>query len=218
MSAVLAIQVSLGVAAIVFLLKVLLQSNFEKFIEDHQWNSLLTLFVRHVQERKSFWFLFGLLSGAWIISVILPYVTAGEPYVDPIHDSQVKWNIVKWYTGGDNEQCHIVIVSLPVAYAEDYARDWKEIFTALKWPVTERFADTPLEKGVTLRPIQADAKAVACAKMLNTAFSDYALNKRGSTGGQTYINSYQGTGVPTYLIECTSPCVELDLGNEKADQ
>jgi hypothetical protein len=231
MSTVPTIQWTLGILFVGgFLLNVFSQSNVKKFIETHQWDTFLIRFIQHVQERRSFWLILGLLSGAWIISVILPYMTAAnEPYVNPVHASPIKWNIVKWISGDEGniepysqvklEPCHIVIVRLHDAYAEDYANDYKEIFDVIKWPVTEKLADTPLEKGVLFRPIKAEGKAVACANALSTTFSYYALGKRGGPLGGNYVWGYQpGEAVPTYLKECTSPCVEVDLGNPREDQ
>jgi hypothetical protein len=231
MSAVPTVLWSLGIVAVGgFFLNVFLQSNVRKLLEYLHLDLILTGFVKYARENKMCWFLSGLLSGVLITSVALPYLTAAnEPYVNPIHDSRVKWNITKWISGvqGNIEQlsmvklepCHIVIVRLQDTYAEDYARDWKELFGTIRWPVTEKLADTPIEKGISFRPIQADGKAVACANALNTTFSYYALSKRGGPLGGNYIYSYQGAeAVPTSLKECTSPCVEMDLGNPREDQ
>jgi hypothetical protein len=188
-------------AAVLYLLNILLQSNLRKLFEYLHLDTILARFVKYAREHKIFWFFSGVLLGALITSVILPYITAAnEPYINPIHDARAKWNIVKWISGGQGnveplsmvklEPCHIVIVRLSVAYAEDFARDWTEISGAIEWTVTEKLADTPIDKGITLRPIQAEGKAVACANALNTTFSQYALSKRGYPVGGTHIYSY----------------------------
>ena len=224
-------------AAALYLLNILLQSNLRKLFEYLHLDTILARFVnlarfvKYAREHTIFWLFSGVLLGALITSVILPYITARkEPYVNPIHESMVKWNIVKWISGGEGnieplsmvalEPCHIVIVRLPDAYAEDFARDWKEIFGAIRWPVTEKLADAPIDKGIILRPIQAEGKAVACANALNTTFSQYAMGKSGyHVDSGTYIYSYANTDTATYHPkECVSPCVEVDIGNAAVDQ
>jgi hypothetical protein len=157
-----------------------------------------TGFVKYAQDHKIFWFLVGLLSGALITSFALPYLTAAnEPYVNPIHDSRVKWNMVRWISG-DKEPCHTVLVIFPAAYAEDYANDWKEIFTVIRWPSPDTVANATIDKGISFRPIQADAKAVACAKTLNMMFSYFSVSKKDGPLGGNYIYGYQtGEAVPT---------------------
>jgi hypothetical protein len=193
MSALPTIQWTLGVpaviatvvAAVVYFSGNLVQSNLRKLFEYLQLDSILTRSVKYAREHKIFWFLSGILCGALITLVTLPYLTAAnEPYVKPVHDSRVKWNITKWISGTQGniepfsmvklEPCNIVIVRLQDAYAEDFATDWKEIFAVIKWPVSETPADLTIDKGITLRP-QGDDKAVAaCTNALKTTFSQYA--------------------------------------------
>jgi hypothetical protein len=208
-----------GGAVVLYVLNVIFQLNLRKVFEYFHLDSILIWLVKYAREHKIFWFLVGLLSGALLTSVAFPYLTAAnEPYINPIHDSRVKWNMVKWISG-DKEPCHTVLVIFPDAYAEDYANDWKEIFTVIRWPSPNTIANATIEKGISFRPIQADARAVACAKTLNTMFSYFSVSKRGSPIGGNFVYGYQtGEAVPTYLKECTSPCVEMDLGNPREDQ
>jgi hypothetical protein len=218
-------------AAVLYLLNVFFQSNLRKLLEYLHLDLILTRVVKYVREHKLLWFLVGLLSGALLTSVALPYLTAAnEPYVNPIHDSRVKWNITKWISGAQGniepfslvklEACNILIVRLADAYPEDFARDWKEIFGAVRWPATEKLADTPIAKGVILRPIQAEGKAVACANALNTTLSQYTLSKRGDPlGNEPHIYPYSNPDVATYRPrECVSPCVEIDIGNPEQNE
>jgi hypothetical protein len=140
------------------------------------------------------------------------------PYVNPLHDPLSKWKIVQGLRSailrsGLSANCHITIIRYPETYAEDYAADFKEILDVIGWKYDEHFAQGTLEKGLTIRAIDAPGLSKECAQALSTRLSN---DMRTRTVSSPYIGPYNllEADAPAYLKDCPAGCIEVDFGNE----
>jgi hypothetical protein len=138
------------------------------------------------------------------------------PYLNPLHDALVKWRIVSWIRGHIkagllSPSCHVVINRLQEPYSEDLAKEVKDILDGLGWIYEERFADSTVEKEVTIRGPQ-HGPGHDCADQFSYVVRDTTKTKNGNQFGG--VSGYSDE-TPTYLKQCGPSCFGIDVGNEE---
>jgi hypothetical protein len=140
------------------------------------------------------------------------------PYLNPLHDELVKWRIVSWIrgsikTGALSPSCHVVINRLQETYSEDLAKEVKEILDSIGWIYEERFADSTVEKEVTIRGLE-HGLGHDCAGALSNQVRGLTKTKNGNQFGA--VSQWDSDeSAPTYLRQCGPNCFVIDVGNEE---
>jgi hypothetical protein len=151
---------------------------------------------------------------------------APAPFVNPFHESLVKWNIVEGIRltilrAGISPDCHVTIVRLQEAYPEDFSAELMRILDVIGWKYDEQFASRTVKKNVTVRVIDyrqtpelraEPAPAMECAQALSARFENSARTRHGNplNGVLEWITFDEA---PDYLKRCRK-CFEVDFGNE----
>ena len=133
-------------------------------------------------------------------------------YVNPLHEDSVKWKITRdirrAIANNDwSADCRLVIVRLQIAYAEDYAADFKDITDVVGLKYDERFATGTLDKGISIRATESPKETKECAFALYKAVARYGRNRSGDS---------MQVGL-RWLTEAEAPeagCIEVNFGND----
>jgi len=139
-------------------------------------------------------------------------------YVNPLHDELIKWRVVSAIRttikrGGISPSCHVVINRLQENYPEDLAKDVKEILDNIGWPYEERFADSTVEREVSIRGFQ-HGLGHDCADFFSSVVRSTTKTKNGNQfGAPTGWDTDESA--PAYLRQCGSSCFGIDVGNEE---
>ncbi len=145
--------------------------------------------------------------------------TPPAAFVNPLHEDAVKWRIAEGIRsatigGALSEHCHATIVSLQDQYAQDYAADFRKILDVINWKYNERFATSPVDRGITVRGVAGEIQSMACAITLANQLRTYGHTRTGSSLGNV-LRWISTSDVPDYLKDCPQGlCIEVDFGND----
>jgi hypothetical protein len=137
-------------------------------------------------------------------------------YVNQLHDELEKWHVVSRIresivSGSLSPLCQVVINRLQEPCPEELAKEVKEILENIGWTYEERFADSTVEKEVTIRGLQ-HGPGHDCAAAFSTVVRDTTKTKNGNQFGG--VSGYSDE-TPTYLKQCAANCFSIDVGNKE---
>ncbi len=134
-------------------------------------------------------------------------------FVNPFHEPPAKWQVAELLRHqlkneiGLSTDCRIIIVQTPTSYAEDFAADFKRILDVVDWKYESRLATAPVDKGISVRANNDDAKSTQCANALANGIRSHVRNDPHRWFGRT--------DVPENLRARPSGCIEIGFGIEE---
>jgi hypothetical protein len=151
-----------------------------------------------------------------------PTDSAPSPYVNPVHSAVAKWQLTEGLRtailkGNVRSDCKVVLVPLPVQYAQDYAADFEEILYVAGISVEKHLATTPVDKGISLIAAQSPAVVTTdndCAFFIDRAISNWSTRRDGGGGlSGTHMRRLPVSEAPESIRNCPANCVQINFGN-----
>ena len=211
-----------------FVLNIVCEANVRHFIEERGWDQFLTRFIGKMgpllRDRRGYWFAFGLTIGAAIFMWVPPYIATPSTnlFVNPLHEDAAKWHISEvirkaTIAGVMSAKCHVTIVSLrEQQQTQDYAADLEKVLDVINWKYDKRFADGPIDHGLSVRAVTNQLESRRCADVLVAALQGFARTRSGKAL-EIPREWVMNDEAPDYLKEkCPDAglCIEVNFGSD----